>query len=329
MKNSKTFNWGVIAPGNIANKFCDDLEFVPNARVHAVASRSLERAQIFADKYGAKNAYGSYEEIINCPDLDAIYIATPHSEHYNNTLMCINAGIPVLCEKAFAVNSRQLKEMVALAREKKVFLQEAIWTRFHPSVAQVSDIIAKGTIGKIIHLSANFGFLAPFDLSNRIYNLSLTGGSLMDIGIYPLFISKLLLGNPKSIKAVGTLYETGIDLNCSMALNYESGATASLFSTVACETETSCTIYGEKGKIYMHPRFHETKGFTLSVTGEEDEFFPTERLGHGYSYEAEDVQRCLSEGLIENDKLPLQFSLELMAIMDEVRNQIGLIYPED
>ena len=329
MDKNKIFNWGIIAPGGIANKFAHDLQFVPNARLHAVASRNLGRAQDFANKYGAKYAFGSYEEIVNCPDLDVIYVATPHSEHYANTLMCLEAGIPVLCEKAFAVNMRQLTEMVQLARDKKVFLQEAIWTRFHPSVQKVNEILAAGTIGKVIHIAADFGFLAPYDLSNRIFNLSLTGGSLMDIGIYPLFISKHILGNPKTIKAVGTLAETGIDLNCSMALNYESGATASLYSTVAAVTNTTCTIYGEKGNIFMHSRFHETKGITLTVGDEEAQVFETERLGFGYSYEAADVQRCLLEGKTENEKLPLQFSLDLMQIMQDVRNQIGLVYLED
>lgn len=329
MSENKIFNWGVIAPGGIAHKFVHDLQFVPNARLHAVASRSLDRAEAFASQYGASYAYGSYEEIIDCPNLDVIYVATPHSEHFANTLICLKAGIPVLCEKAFAVNSVQLNEMVALAKEKSVFLQEAIWTRFHPSVKKVMEIVDRGTIGKIIHISANFGFLAPYDLNNRIYNLSLTGGSLMDIGIYPLFISKLLLGNPAKIKAVGTLAETGIDLNCSMALSYESGATASLFSTVAAETDTICTIYGTLGTINMHSRFHETKAITLAVKGKEPVTYECERLGFGYSYEAEDVQRCLLEGKIENEKLPLQFSLDLMKIMDEIRSQIGLKYPED
>ncbi len=329
MAENKTYNWGIIAPGGIARKFAHDLQFVPNARLHAVASRSLDRAESFIQEFGGSHAYGSYEEIINCPDLDVIYIATPHSEHYANTLMCLKAGLPVLCEKAFAVNSRQLTEMIHLSQSKKVFLQEAIWTRFHPSVKKVLEIIESGAIGKIIHISADFGFKAPYDLNGRMYNINLTGGSLMDIGIYPLFISKLILGNPISIKAVGTLAETGIDVNCSMALNYKSGATASLFSTVDAETDTICTIYGELGKILMHSRFHETKAITVSVKGQLPITYEVERLGFGYSYEAADVQRCLNDGAIENNLLPLEFSTELMDIMGNVRSQIGVVYPED
>lgn len=327
--NEKIYNWGIIAPGGIAHKFAHDLQFVPNARLHAVASRDLGRAQEFAKKYGASHSFGSYQEIINCPDIDIMYIATPHSGHYENTLMCLNAGIPVLCEKAFAVNSTQLIEMVALAKAKKVFLQEAIWTRFHPSVAKVQAIINEGTIGKIVHIAADFGFLAPADLSNRIYNIELTGGSLLDIGIYPLFISKLLLGNPSEIKAVGVLSVTGADTNCSMALKYASGATASLFSTVAAETGTLCHIYGEKGSIFMHGRFHETKKISLTLKNEPTIDFDCERLGHGYSYEATDAQRCLAENRTENNLLDLNFSLELMAMLDQIRAQIGVVYPED
>jgi predicted dehydrogenase len=326
----KIYNWGIIAPGGIAHKFASDLvAHVPNARVHAVASRNLERAQAFASKFGASYAYGSYEEIVNTPNLDIVYVATPHSEHHANTIMCINAGIPVLCEKAFAVNSKQLSQMVALARSKNIFLQEAIWTRFHPAVAKVQQLLQAGAIGKIVHIAADFGFKATSDLNNRIHNINLTGGSLLDIGIYPLFITKLLLGKPLATKAVGVLGSTKVDLNCSMSLSFASGATASLFSTVQAETNTQCYIYGTEGYLLMHGRFHETKAITLAIKDQEPIVFPCERLGFGYSYEAQDAQRCLAEGRSENDKLNLDFSLELMALMDEIRAQIGLVYPED
>lgn len=329
MAENKIFNWGILATGNIAHKFAHDLQFVPNAKIHAVASRSIEKATDFAEEFNIENAFGSYEELVSCPDLDIIYIATPHSEHYKNTLLCLNARIPVLCEKAFAVNSKQLSEMIALSKSKKVFLQEAIWTRFHPSIEKVLELINSQIIGKIIHIAADFGFLAKTDLNHRIFNPNLTGGSLLDIGIYPLFMSKLLLGNPSEIKAVATKTITGVDASCSMALSYQSGATASLFSTISANTDTTCTIYGDKGKIFMHSRFHETKEITVTLTNCEPETFICERKGFGYSYEAVDVQRCLSEGKIENDKLPLSFSLELMEMLDTIRNQIGLVYPEE
>jgi predicted dehydrogenase len=326
---TKIYNWGILGPGGIAKKFADDLSFLPNAKVHSVASRSLERAKSFGENYGAKYCYGSYQELVNCPDLDVIYIATPHSEHYENTLMCLNAGIPVLCEKAFAINAIQLKEMVELAQTKKVFLQEAIWTRFHPSIAKVLELIENQEIGEIVHIAADFGFLAKMDLEARWFNAELTGGSLLDIGIYPLFISKLLLGIPNQVKALATIAPTGVDASTSIALQFNNGATASLFSTFYANTDTTCTIYGTKGKIFIHGRFHETKGVTITKTDQEPQYFECERLGHGYSYEAEDVQRCLAAGLTENNKLPLQFSMELIQLMDEIRAQIGLKYPNE
>jgi predicted dehydrogenase len=322
--------WGIIGCGNIAQKFADDLvAHVPNAVLNGVASRSIEKAQAFAKPYGCPNAFGSYEELVNSGLVDVIYIATPHAQHHENTLLCLAADVPVLCEKAFAINTQMVKEMVAKSHEKQVFLMEAIWTRFHPAINQIEAIIEAGQIGKIVHIVADFGFLAEYKEESRLFNPALTGGSLMDIGIYPLFISKLLLGNPKTIKAVGTLAPTGVDMNMSVALNYENGATASLFSTLAAQTDTTCTIYGTKGKIFIHGRFHETTGFTLMVEGQEPQIIATERLGHGYGYEAIDVQRCLEEGRIENNRLPLQFSIELMEIMDEIRRQIGVKYPQE
>lgn len=327
---TKIYNWGIMATGGIAHKFATDLvDHVPNARVHAVASRSLDKAQAFAAQYGAPIAVGSYKELLSVENLDIVYIASPHSEHYANALMCLEARIPVLCEKPFTVNATQLHKLVQVARAQKVFLQEAIWTRFHPAVQLVQDEIAKGTIGEIVHLSADFGYAASPDPLARWFNPALTGGSLMDIGIYPLFIAKLLLGNPAKIQSVGVLTDQGVDMNTSMALSYASGATASLFSTFKTNTATTCHIFGTKGNILMHGRFHETKALSIALETGEQHTYATERLGYGYSYEAVDAQRCLAEGKTENDKLDLNFSLELMAILDTVRGQIGVVYPED
>ena len=329
-ENLSPIRWGILACGGIAEKFASDLvAHVSDGVVYAVASRDLMKARIFGTKHGAVKAFGSYQELADCQEVDVIYIATPHAQHYENTLRCLEAGKAVLCEKAFTINSLMLEKMVAKAREKNLFLMEAIWTRFHPSVAKVLEIIESGVIGNIVHIVADFGFKAPFDMNNRLFNPELTGGSLYDIGIYPLFISKLLLGNPKEIKAVATMAETGVDMNCAMSLTYENGATASLFSTVMAETDTVCTIYGTKGKIFMHGRFHETTGLTLSIKGEEPQTFENERLGFGYSYEAEEVQQCLRAGKTESDKLPLQFSLELMELLCKIRRQIGLVYPQE
>jgi predicted dehydrogenase len=330
MNNPNPIRWGILACGKIAEKFADDLvAHVPDGVVYAVASRDLMKAQIFGQKYGATKIFNSYQELVDCPEVDVIYIASPHALHYEHTLLCLEAGKAVLCEKAFAINTIMVKEMIEKSKEKNLFLMEAIWTRFHPSIAQTLEIIQSGQIGNIVHIAADFGFKAVYDEEARLFNPSLTGGSLYDIGIYPLFISKLILGNPKEIKAVATFAPTGVDTNTSIALSYENGATASLFSTLNTETNTTCTIYGSKGKIFLHGRFHETKGLTLEIEGQEKQVFETERLGHGYSYEAQEVQNCLKSEKIESDKLPLQFSLELMELLCEIRQQIGLVYPQE
>jgi predicted dehydrogenase len=322
--------WGILACGKIAEKFADDLVAnVPDAVVYAVASRDFMKAHIFGQKYEATKIFNSYQDLVDCPEVDVIYIASPHALHYEHTLLCLNGGKAVLCEKAFAINTTMVKEMIAKSKEKNLFLMEAIWTRFHPAIAQTLEIIQSGQIGDIVHIVADFGFKAVYDENARLFNPALTGGALYDIGIYPLFISKLLLGNPKEIKAVATFAPTGVDTNTSLSLSYENGATASLFSTLNAQTDTTCTIYGSKGKLFLHGRFHETKGLTLEIEGQEAQVFETERLGHGYSYEAQEVQRCLKLGEIESDKLPLQFSLELMELLCEIRQQIGLVYPQE
>lgn len=326
----KNIRWGILACGGIAEKFADDIQFTKNSVLSAVSSRSIERAKKFALRYGEQvKAFGSYEEMLQSGEIDVVYIASPHGLHHEHTLLCFNHGLPVLCEKAFAINQGQVAQMIQTAKEKNIYLMEALWTRFHPSVAKVLELIEKGTIGEIKHIVADFGFQAEYLPEARWFNPDLTGGSLMDIGIYPLFIAKLLLGEPSEVKAVGTFAPTGVDMNCSIAHRYASGATASLFSTFSATTDTTCTIYGDKGKIFMHSRFHETKGLTYEVYGSEPITLEVERLGWGYSYEADAVAADLMAGKTENSWMTHQFSMELMQQMDEIRRQIGLVYPQE
>jgi predicted dehydrogenase len=330
MKTDQPIRWGILACGGIARKFADDLTHAKNGHLAAVSSRDIKRAQEFASHYDPSvKAFGSYEAMLSSGEIDVVYIASPHGLHYEHTMLCLEAGIPVLCEKAFAINSKQVAAMIAKAREKKLFLMEALWTRFHPSIAKLQEIIASGVIGEIKHVVADFGFKAEYDEEARWFNPHLTGGSLLDIGIYPLFISKLLLGQPLEMKATGVMAPSGVDMNCSIATKYASGATASLFSTFAAQTDTTCTVYGTLGKIYMHPRFHETKGMTLTIYGGEERVMETERLGWGYSYEADAVQEDLHAGRTENAWMTHQFSQELMGLLDEIRSQIGLTYPNE
>jgi predicted dehydrogenase len=319
----KKINWGIIGPGKIARKFAADLRLVPNACLHAVASRSLERSRAFADEFGAPLAFGSYEALADCPDLDVVYIATPHPFHAPNALFFLERGIPVLCEKPIAMNLTEAQAMVDMAREKQVFLMEAFWTRFIPSVQQVFDWIGEGRIGEIRLIEADFGFKTDFDPHSRLYDIALGGGSLLDIGIYPAWLAVQLLGKPASdtIRSSATFSPTGSDISCSFSFAYPHGALARGLSTVAVNTPIEARIYGEKGTLHLHHRWHHPQQVTLSLYDGRDQYsevfdFPFE--GWGYRFEAEHVGDCLRAGLTESPLLPLQGSLDLMATLDGI-----------
>ena len=319
--------WGIIGPGRIAHQFAQDLAVAEGGYLSAVASRSEERAREFADQYQAKFAYGSYREILTCPELDAIYIATPHSSHCELAVRCLVAGIPVLCEKPWGINSAEAELMTAASQEKGVFLMEAIWTRFLPSTRKILELINDGVIGEIEAIKADFGFRAAFKPEGRLFNPELAGGALLDIGLYPVFLSHLLMGPPKEIQAMARLGETGVDLDTGMLFKYEGGQMAHLHCTLVANTKTEAFIYGTKGTIHWHGRWHEPSGFSLLLPDQGPENFFFDKPSNGYHYEAEEVHRCLREGLTESPDLPLDFSLALTRSLDEIRRQIGLIYP--
>lgn len=324
----KTINWGIIAPGNIAGKFAQDLQLVNNSRLHAVASRSLERAQAFAKKYGATHAFGSYEEMTKCPDLDVVYIASPHSGHFKHTLLFLEKKIPVLCEKPLAINLSQAKRMVNAARRNDTFLMEAIWTRFLPSFQKMLELLESKKLGQLKVIRADFGINKPFDPGSRLFNPGLGGGSLLDVGIYPVFLATYLWGKPDEIKAEALFSASGTDDLCGMLLRYSDGRMAVLDSAVVADTPTEGFLYGENGYIQLHRRFHEAQSVTCSLEGKEDENFKTPTTGFGYYHEILEVNECLRQGKKESEKLPLDFSLRLMETLDAIRREIGLVYPD-
>jgi predicted dehydrogenase len=324
---AKTYNWGILGPGKIAHKFAQDIARIKYARVHAVASRSEERARQFAAEYGASHHYGSYEGLLECPDLDIVYIASPHTGHHEHSLLCLQAGIPVLCEKPFALNARQVREMIAAAREHNVFLMEALWTRFLPTTLKALELIREGAIGQPLSVKADFGFKAPFDPEGRLFNPALGGGALLDIGIYPVFLALLILGKPDSIKALAHLGETGVDEECGIIFQYAGGRMAHLHATLRARTKTEAFIYGEEGTIHLHTRWHEPTSMSLVSHDGRPQHFNFDSTTHGYSYEAEEAMRCLAQGLTESPLLPHRFSLDLIELLDAVRREIGLVYP--
>jgi predicted dehydrogenase len=323
----KNINWGIIGIGRIAEKFATDLKSVKNAQIIAVASASsLERAKDFAERYNASYFYDSYESIFQTPDLDAIYIATPHTSHAENAILCLKHKVPVLCEKPFAMNLKQVQKMVEVARENDTFLMEAMWTRFIPAINKTLDLIAEGRIGKVRSVHADFGFNAPFLPERRLLNPALGGGALLDIGIYPAYLSLLLLGYPSDIQAVSNFRSTGIDDTTSFVLGYKNEATAVLSCTLTARTRTEALIYGENGYIHIDGRFMEAKKITLYENDKKPVNYSFPRKTFGYNFEIEEVNICLREGKKESDKMPLSMSVKLISLLDEIRQKAGIIY---
>lgn len=329
---SKTIKWGILACGKIARKFAADLKLVEGAELYAVASRDEERAKSFATEFAASRYFSSYEELAACPDVDVIYVASPHSHHHEHTLLCLSHGKAVLCEKAFAINSRQAREMVDLARSKKVFLMEALWSRFLPHYQQTKEMIAEGKLGEIKGLLANFGFKPMPPVSPRLFDPSLGGGSLLDIGIYPVFFAQSILGKPDTIIATMDPASTGVDEQCSMIFQYKTGQTATLFSTLASNLETDADIFGTEGRIRLTSRFYEpsaTIQYYPGIVSTRTEIPVDKEPGFGYQHEARHVQDCLLKGLTESPVWSLTDTLDLMETLDRVRTAMGLRYAVD
>ncbi len=325
MNQEKVIKWGLLGCGKIAHKFAEDLGTIPNAVLHAVASRDLKKAKDFGKLYNVYVCYGSYKELANNPDIDVVYIATPHVFHCENTLMCLNHQKAVLCEKPFAMNKTQVEEMIATAKKNQVFLMEALWTHFLPHYQYVLDMIKSKELGEAKTLRADFGFASTFDSEGRLFNQKLGGGSLLDVGIYPLFAALTMLGYPKKLNAKATIGKTGVDETCTIELEYENGATASLFSAITQKTDTEAIIVFEKGTIIINSRFHEPSSITVKKNGE-SKLLKFEVNTNGYSFEAIHVQEMLLQNRIESTVMTFEKSLQLINLLDTVRDKIGLQY---
>lgn len=320
-------NWAIVGLGRIAHKFAQDLQKVEGARLWAVASTSQERAEEFAVKYGVRHAFGSYDLLLKCPDLHVVYVATPHPLHTPLALKYINAGLPVLIEKPWAMHTEEARRLALAARRQGVFAMEAMWTRFIPLFEKTIALIEAGEIGDVIGVKADFGFKAwPIDPNSRIFSPKLGGGSLLDIGIYPIFLALILLGRPEKIQAAATFTDLGVDESCAMTFIYPDKKLAMLHSSIAMTTATEAYIYGEKGNIYLHPRWHHPSKLTISrYDGKNliDEKIELPYDGHGYSFEIKHVMDCLENGLTESPLLPLDFSLDLTEMLDWVREEFN------
>lgn len=325
---SDIIRWGILGTGNIARQFAEGLKFAKGAALHAVGSRTRESAETFGNLFHVPHRYGSYEALANDPDVDVIYIATPHPMHKSNSIRCLEAGKAVLCEKPFTINRNEAEELVACARRNNRFLMEAMWTRFLPVVRQAAAWVREGAIGDVRMIRADFGFRAAYEEEPSLFNPAMGGGGLLDVGIYPISLAAMFLGvNPVTITSLAHIGPTGVDEQNMVLLQYAGGAIAVAAGAVRTETPQDACIIGEKGFITLHPLFWRGEKATLSLNEGEPETVHLPLVGNGYNYEAEAVMECLRSGKTECDLMPLDDSVALMGILDTARAQWGLRYP--
>lgn len=319
--------WGILGPGSIANSLAKGVAALPDAEVVAVGSRDKARADSFADKYGIPTRHGSYQALVEDPNVDVVYVASPHAYHAEHALLALNAGKPVLCEKPFTINAKQLEEVVRVAREKKLFLMEAMWTRYFPVMAKVRELIRDGAIGEPRLVEADFGFRTDVNPRGRLFDPALGGGALLDVGVYTVSFAHMVLGAPDRMTGLATMGETNVDEQSAFILGYPSGALAVLSTAVRTNTPHVATINGTAGRITIPTSWWKPDRLILARSGQPEETIELPANPAGFMYEAEEVGRCLRAGKLESDVMPLDESLAIMRTMDTLRAQWGLSYP--
>ena len=333
-----TIRWGILATGKIAHSFAADLSLLPDARLEAVGSRRAASAEEFAAEFAPPDgaparAHGSYEDLAADPDVDVVYVATPHGLHHEEVRMLLEAGKPVLCEKAITLNAAQAEELVALARERDLFLMEAMWMACHPLVRHLRERARAGDFGVLRQLVADLGWVVDKPPTDRMFAPELGGGALLDMGVYPLTLAHLFLGEPAELSAVAHLAETRIDLNLVLAARYDDGAVAAMTTSMTSNSPRTATIASDTGRLDFHDPFHHPSyvlwtPYDGSTPLEPVRIEPPEPvIGQGYANEAAEVMRCLRAGEKESPMVPLEQTLTVMRQMDAVRAQLGIVYP--
>ena len=326
----KKIRWGILSTGNVANSFVKDIKHVPDVEVIAVGSRNQETADTFGQKYNIPHCYSSYEALANDPDVDVIYIATPHVFHAENSILCMEAGKAVLCEKAFCINAGEAEKMILSARENNVFLMEALVTRHFPVIHQVLNWIKDGLIGEVRLVQANRCAREEFTLESRVMKRELGGGSLLDLGIYVIGFSSMIFGQPpQKATGFGFIGDYGSDEQGASILEYDNGALAILTFALRTDTVNEAYIYGTKGYIKLPDLFAVPHKASLHIKGQPEIKFEKTIIGNGLHYQVKEVHRCLRESLLESPRMPLEESLQIMETMDKIRSSWDLTYPND
>lgn len=321
--------WGIIGLGKIAEHFANDFVNASHTEneIVAVASRTEDKARAFAQNHNIARYYGTYEELLKDPNVDIVYIATPHNSHKTYTIDTLNSGKHVLCEKPIGVSAIEVEEMKSVAEDRQLFLMEALWTRWNPVILEVVKLLDSGKLGNIIKANADFGFPADLNPEGRLLNPALAGGALLDIGIYQLFLAYLLLGKPNSISAKAILSKSGVDLKTSALLHYAQNIEFTVECTLQEDTETTATITCDNGEIIIHRRWHEADSYQIVDNEGKVEVRKIKLNNRGYYEEVKHCHEMISRGQISSNMWSLDDSLQLLQIMDEVRSQIGLLYP--
>ncbi len=324
-----TFRWGILGCGNIAKKFAEGLTAIPDAELIAVGSRTRQKADQFADQFGAPHRHASYEALVNDPDVDAIYIATPHPYHCENTLLCLEHKKPVLCEKPFSINADFARKMIACARREKVFLMEAMWTRFLPVMVKVRELLDAGAIGDIRMVIADFGFRGGWNPDGRLLNPDLAGGGLLDVGIYAVsFAGMVMKQQPSEITSMAHIGITGVDEQAAWLFKYDKGRIGIGYSAVQTTTPHEATVLGTEGQIRVEPPFWRGDLITVHAGGKVQTLDCT-KTGNGYNYQAIEVMNCVRQGKLESDTMPLDETLAIIQTLDKIRQPWGLVYPQE
>ncbi|WP_345617743.1 Gfo/Idh/MocA family oxidoreductase [Streptomyces ziwulingensis] len=322
--------WGILATGGMAATFTADLVDLPDAEVVAVASRTEASAKAFAERFGIERAYGDWESLARDEDVDVVYVATPHSAHRAAAGLCLEAGRNVLCEKPFTLNAREAAELVALARRRGVFLMEAMWMYCNPLVRRLKELVDGGAIGELRTVQADFGLAGPFPPAHRLRDPAQGGGALLDLGVYPVSFTQLLLGEPADVTARAVLSEEGVDLQTGALLSWESGALASVHCSIVGGTANSATITGSKGRIDVPYGFFFPDHFVVHRDGRDPERYaadPADGPRASLKHEAREVMRAVRAGETESPLVPLDGTLAVMRTLDAIRDRVGVRYP--
>jgi predicted dehydrogenase len=323
----ETIRWGILGTGNIATSFATGVATMPDAELSAVGSRNIATADLYGNRFEIERRYASYEELAHDPNVDVVYIATPHSLHLENMLMCFDAGKPVLCEKPFTINAAQARQAITQAQEHKLFVMEATWMRFTPLMVELRTLLADGVIGEVRMLNADFGIRVDFDPHFRLFDPLLGGGGLLDVGIYPLSLAQMILGTPTQVVGLAQLGETGVDEQSAAVLGYAGGQLAVLQSAIRTETPQEATIMGTEGWIRIHSPWWMPETMTIYKHDLAPRRLEIPFTANGYTYEAAEVHRCLREGELESPLMSLAETAAILETMDALRAQWGLRYP--